>query len=163
MFAWSSWAHPGSVEAGTTWEGGALASLRSVGVCSASHCGGGHVSGMRRSSLCSIGRRGLSQPLCWLARQVRALLWALFAWSSSAQPATVVAGTTGEGFALASIQSFDVSQSANMVAGRKLWALLWPLLARLVFAQPATVEAGTTGEDSTLFCSLGRRGLSQPL
>ena len=104
----------------------------------------------------------LSQPLWWRTRQWYALLWPLLHQSARAQSASVLAGSAGEGAALASVQSFDVSQPANMVASRKLWALLCPLLARSVFAQPATVEAGTTSEDVTLFCSLGRRGLSQP-
>jgi hypothetical protein len=38
----------------------------------------------------SFGRRGLSQPMCWLAREVRAMFWAIFAVSEWAQPTTVV-------------------------------------------------------------------------
>jgi hypothetical protein len=38
----SAWAQPATVVAGTKVEGAALASLRSMGVGSTSHCGGGH-------------------------------------------------------------------------------------------------------------------------
>ena len=31
--------------------------------------------------LWSLGRRGLSQPMCWLAREMRAMFWAIFAVS----------------------------------------------------------------------------------
>jgi hypothetical protein len=43
LFARSAWAQPATVVMpGTTAEGAALASVLSVGVGSASHCGGGH-------------------------------------------------------------------------------------------------------------------------
>jgi hypothetical protein len=48
------------------------------------------------------GSAWAQQPLLWRALQVRSLLWPLFAWSAWAQPATVVAGMTGEGAALTS-------------------------------------------------------------
>jgi hypothetical protein len=38
----SVWVHTATVVAGTTGEGAVLASVRSVGVGSESHCGGGH-------------------------------------------------------------------------------------------------------------------------
>jgi hypothetical protein len=79
----------------------------------------------RRSGLCSIDLRGLSQPLFWRARQVRALLWPLFARSAWAQPSPVL-------------------------ASRQVWALLWPLFARSAWAQPDTVVAGTTGVGAAL-------------
>jgi hypothetical protein len=41
-FAQSAWAQPATAVAGTTGEGAALASVRSVGVGSASLCSGGH-------------------------------------------------------------------------------------------------------------------------
>jgi hypothetical protein len=121
------------VVAGTIGEGAVLASVHSVGVGSVSHCGAGktcelaalatvlldgvvsasHYFGGQDmlgsfSGFCSIGRRGISQPLWWRARQVRALLCSLFASSAWGQPNTVVAGTTGEGAAQASVQSFGV-------------------------------------------------------
>ena len=36
--------------------------------------------GERGSGLCSIGRRGIRQPLCWLERQVKLMLWPLSAF-----------------------------------------------------------------------------------
>ena len=49
-------------------------------------------------------RGGLSQPLWWRARHLRALLCHLFARSAWAQPATAFAGSTGEVAALASVR-----------------------------------------------------------
>jgi hypothetical protein len=72
--------------------GADLASVRSIGVGQATHCGGGHDIWRLCSGLCSLCRRGLSQPLCWLARQWRALLWNLFVCLAWDRPATVVAG-----------------------------------------------------------------------
>jgi hypothetical protein len=42
LFACSAWAQPPTELAVTSGEGDDLASVRSVGVGSASHCGGGH-------------------------------------------------------------------------------------------------------------------------
>jgi hypothetical protein len=42
LFAWSALSQPAIVVVATTGEGAALASVRSVGVGSASHSGGGH-------------------------------------------------------------------------------------------------------------------------
>jgi hypothetical protein len=42
LFSRATWAQPATAVACTTGEGVALASVRSVGVGSASHCGGGH-------------------------------------------------------------------------------------------------------------------------
>jgi hypothetical protein len=47
---------------------------------------------------------------------VRAQLWPLFAWLAWAQPATVVAGTTGEGVVLASDLLVGVG-SASLCGG----------------------------------------------
>jgi hypothetical protein len=44
LFAPSALAQPATVVGGTTGEGTALASVRSVGLGSASHCGVGHYS-----------------------------------------------------------------------------------------------------------------------
>jgi hypothetical protein len=44
---------------------------------------------------------------------VRALLWPMFVWSAWAQPANVVAGTIGEGAALASDLFFDVVSASH--------------------------------------------------
>ena len=56
----------------------ALDSVRSVGVGSASHCGGGHDRGRRCSGFCSIGRRGLSQPLIPFAIEAMTMIQLLF-------------------------------------------------------------------------------------
>jgi hypothetical protein len=157
-------AQPATVVAGRTGEVAALGSFRSVGMGSASHCGGGDDISGRCSVLFSLCRRGLSQPRWWLTRQVRALLWPLFAQSAWAQAAT-------------------------WWFARQVRALLWPLFDRSAWAQPATELAGTTVEGAALdsirsfgvgsasdcggghdwfghcsgLCSLVRRGLSHPL
>jgi hypothetical protein len=66
--------------------------------------------------LCSLGQGGHSKPQLWRERQVRALLWPLFAWSALSQPAIVVAATTGEGAALVSVRSVGVG-SASISGG----------------------------------------------
>ena len=97
--------------AGTRVEGAALASDRSVGLGSTSHC--------------------------WKEREMRALLCTLLAWSAWVQPATVVAGTiawplcarsgraqpasvlvdtTGEGAVMASVRMVGVDKPATVVA-----------------------------------------------
>jgi hypothetical protein len=75
-------AKPATVVEGMTSKGAALASVRSFGVASASHCGGGHESPGRCSGFCSLVRHGLSQPLCWRARKLMALLWLLYSRSA---------------------------------------------------------------------------------
>jgi hypothetical protein len=92
------------VVAGTTGEDAALASVRSLGFGSASHCGVGNDRSGRRYDLCSLGWRGLKQPMWWRKRMVKTLLWTLFARSAWAQPATVVVGKTVQGAALASVR-----------------------------------------------------------
>jgi hypothetical protein len=74
QFARSAWTQTAAVVTGTIGEGASLASVRSVGLCSASHCGGGHEFSERSSGLSSIGRRWLSRPLWWRTLQVKALL-----------------------------------------------------------------------------------------
>jgi hypothetical protein len=94
LFYRSAWAQPATVVAGTTVDGAALASVRWLGLCqpatvvvgtrvegaslisvrfigegSASHSGGGQDKRGRWSDLCSIGRRGIIQPLWWRVRQ----------------------------------------------------------------------------------------------
>jgi hypothetical protein len=150
VFARSAWAQLTTVVAGPTGEGAALASVRSLAVGSTSHCCGGQEMWGRFSGLCSLGRHGLRQPLWWRARQVRTLLWPLIAWSAWAQPATVVAGTTGEGSALASVWSVDVGSASHWWRARQMRAMLWPLFARSAWSQPATVVAGTAGEGVAL-------------
>jgi hypothetical protein len=63
---------------------------------------------MSCSGLCSLGRRVLSQPLWLRAGNVTAIIWSLFAWSAWYQPATVVAGSTGEYAAPASYRLVGV-------------------------------------------------------
>ena len=91
MFALSARVQSATVVADATGESSALTCVPSEGVCSASHCGGGH-------------------------ENVRALLSPLFAWSAWAQLAIVVAGTTGEGAALASVRLLGVAQLATVLA-----------------------------------------------
>jgi hypothetical protein len=176
MFVLSAWAQPATVLAGTTVEGSSVASDRLVGVGSVSHSGRGHYRCGRCSGLCSLGRRGFSQPLLLRTRKLRALFWPLFAWSSWAQPATVEAGAKSEIVALASIRSICVVSTSHCCGrhdrrgrcfglcslGRRgliqpLWwrirqvkALLWPLFDSSAWAQEATVVAGTTGEGAAL-------------
>jgi hypothetical protein len=113
LFDRSAGVQPATVVAETTIEGAALASVRSVGVGTARHCGVGHDGRGRYSGLCSIGRRGLSQPLWWRTRQVRALLWPLFARSAWSQLATVVSDTKGEDAALASVRLSGVGSTSH--------------------------------------------------
>ena len=51
--------------------------------------------------------------LCWPARHVRALLWRLFAWSAWAQPAAVLASTTGEGVGMPSVRLFGLASAIH--------------------------------------------------
>ena len=125
-----------TVAAGTTGEGAVLASACLVGVDSTSHRGGGHVLLRRFSGLCSLGQRGLSQPLWWRARIVRALAWHLFARFSWAQPGNVMAGTIVDGADLASVRFVSVS-SDNHCGGGHVW-----------------------GARFSGFCLLGRLGIS---
>jgi hypothetical protein len=67
--------------------------------------------------LCSLGRRGLSQPLWLRALRVRALRWPLFGLSSWAQPATVVVVTTCESAGLASVRLVGVVSVCHCVGG----------------------------------------------
>jgi hypothetical protein len=48
---------------------------------------------------------------------VRALLWPLFAPSAWAQPATVVAGTTGKDAAVASVRRVSVGSASHCGGG----------------------------------------------
>jgi hypothetical protein len=82
LFARSAWAQPANVVADTTGEGAALASVCLFGVVPDKYCDFGHDKSRRCSGFCSLGRRGLSQPLRWRARHVRALLWPLFSRSA---------------------------------------------------------------------------------
>jgi hypothetical protein len=67
----------------------------------------------------SLGRRGIRKPLWWRARQVRALFRPLFARSALTQPATVVAGTTGEGAGLAYDRLIDVGPGSHCGGGHE--------------------------------------------
>jgi hypothetical protein len=109
LFAWYAWDNPANVVAGTTGEDAALASVRSAGVGSASHCGGEHDRCGLLSGLYSAGRRGIKTTLWWGPRQVRVLLRPLFARWAWAQNRTVVAGTKGEGATMTFDSMFGVS------------------------------------------------------
>ena len=92
-------------------------SVRPFGEGSASRCGGGHDCLGYSSGLSSLGRRGVSQPLWWRVRQVMAPQWTLLSRSVRAQPATVLAGTTGEGPPLASDRLVGVDSASNSGEG----------------------------------------------
>jgi hypothetical protein len=77
------------------------AQIRPLFVWLASYVGGRHESQVRCFGLFWLGRRGLSQPLCWRIRIVSALVWHLLLRSAWVQPATVLVDTTGEGPRLA--------------------------------------------------------------
>jgi hypothetical protein len=81
---------------------------------------------------------------------VEGAVWPLFARSAWAQPATVVADTTGEGAALPSVRLAGVGPANHLWWARQIRALLWLLFDRSAWAQQATVVAGTTGEDAAL-------------
>jgi hypothetical protein len=83
---------------------------------------------------------------------VRALIWPVFGRSSWPQSATVVADTTGEGAALASVRLVGVVPDRYCGFVHEVRALLWPLFLRSAWVQPATVEAVTTGEGAALAC-----------
>jgi hypothetical protein len=78
LFARSAWSQPATMVAGTTGEGADLASVPSVGVGSTSICGGGKTDEALLGPLFSLSA-WVQQPPCWLARQVRELLWPLVA------------------------------------------------------------------------------------
>jgi hypothetical protein len=114
LFPRSAWALSATVEADKTCEGAHLAFVSSVFLSSVSHCGGGHDRSWSCSGLCSLGRGGIVQRLeAGAKREVRALLWPLLAWSSWSQPATLVAGTTGQRAALASLRFVGVGSSSH--------------------------------------------------
>ena len=139
LFNRLAWALTASVMAGVTCEVAALASDRSAGVGLRSHCRGGHDSCGRCSGLGSLRRLGIRDALLWRARQVRALIWFLIAWSAWTQQATVVARKKVEGAA--------------------------PGLFRCLGVRLASQCGG--GHDRCVRCSgpfsLSGRGISQPL
>jgi hypothetical protein len=92
LSAWSSWAQQATVLSTRTGEGAALASVRLVGVCPASH------------SVARDDRSGRFFGLCSLDRR-------------RAQPATVVAGTTFEGALLASVRMVGVGAASPCGGG----------------------------------------------
>jgi hypothetical protein len=59
----SAWAQTCTVVVNTSCEGAGLASVRLVGVGTANNYGGAYDISGRCSGLCSLGRRGLRQPL----------------------------------------------------------------------------------------------------
>jgi hypothetical protein len=76
--------------------------------------------GGRGSGLCSIGRREIRLPLCWLERQVRVMVWPLSVYFAWVQKSSVMAGTTSQGDALASVRWIALAQSATVVVGTTL-------------------------------------------
>jgi hypothetical protein len=117
QISWKAWAPPDTVVVSTSYEGAFLAVDRLVGVGTARHCGGGHDSWERSSGFYKLSRNWVIQPLCWRARQVRALVWHLFSLSSWAQPTTVVASTTVKGADLAALLSVGVGSASHCGGG----------------------------------------------
>ena len=117
LMAWWTWDQPGTDLVDTTAEGAVLASVRSVDVGSGSHCSDGNDCIGHCSGLCSLGLRGVSQPLWWRARQVMAILWHLNARWTWDQPGTVEVDTTDEGAILATIPSVDLDTGSHCVSG----------------------------------------------
>ena len=70
-----------------------------------------------------------------------ALSWPLLAWSAFAQPATVVADTTGEGAAMASVRLVGLG-SVTVVAGRYAMAFVKSQLSSFGRSRSVTVLAG---------------------
>jgi hypothetical protein len=92
-----------------------------------------------------------------------ALMWPLFAWSSGSQPATVVAGTIGEGAILASVH-FSVVGSASHCGGEHEGEGTALASARFVGVFSAIHGCGHDRRGRCCgICSIGRRGLSQAL
>ena len=137
-----AWAQTATVVVVMTVELAALASVLSVCLGSTSHCVGGddrlccfyflcslssrgtsshcvrwHDVGGCSSGLCSLGQRRLRQPVCWRRGKVRARLGRWFALSAWGAPATVEAGRTCEGGALASFISFGVCSASYCDCG----------------------------------------------
>jgi hypothetical protein len=146
VFTWSAWAQSGTVGAGTTGEGAALASVRLVGVDSASKFDGGQYWNGHCSGLCSLSRRGIRQPLWWRERHLRAQLWPLFARAARAQPAYVLADTKGEGAPLAYVLSLGVGSCSPCGVGTTDEVVAWAS----VFSARTPLVAGRTGEGDSL-------------
>ena len=102
---------------GATVHGAAQNSVRLLGLGSAIHCDGAHDWLGHCSGLCSLRRLGLSQQLWWRARQVRDLLCPMFTCSSWVQPATVVPGMTGQVASLASTRLVGESSASHSGGG----------------------------------------------
>jgi hypothetical protein len=120
--------------------------VRSVGVGPSSHCGVCHDRMRNLLWPCSLCRRGPRQLLWWRARQVMAVVWTLirsvgvgpashyggghyrrgrcFGLCSlgrrGQETATVVADTTAEGAALASVPSVGVDSVSHCVGGHEI-------------------------------------------
>ena len=136
LFVRSAWAQPSTVLVGTTGDGAALESVRSLGVGSSNHCGGHdrrgrcfsrvrsigvgsgshHCGGRDRCRRCSASVRSVGVGAAthwWRAVNIRTLLWPLIVRSSWDQPVTSVSGMIGKGAALASICSVGVGSAAT--------------------------------------------------
>ena len=85
-----------------------------------------------------------------LACNLRVIIWPLFAPSAWQHQDTVVAGTTGEGAALASVRSADVDSEQLWRLERQFRALVCALFALSVWDQTTTVVAGTSDEVAAL-------------
>jgi hypothetical protein len=81
---------------------------------------------------------------------VRALLCRLLFRSAWVQPATVVAGASGEGAALHSVPSVGVGQASHCGGGKKVEGAALATVRLIGEAQPATVLAGTTDKGAAL-------------
>jgi hypothetical protein len=149
LLAWSAWDQPATVLADTNCEIAGLALVIAVGMGSASRCSGVHYMRGPSSGLFSLGRRGLSQPLCWQSRQdmtcsglcllVRRGIGQLLRWRTRQMR---------ELLWLCPLGRRGLSQPLMWRA--QLRAVIWPLSSRSAWAQPATVVAGTTVEGAAL-------------
>ena len=77
LFAWSARAQPATLEEGTTEDGGALASDRSVGVVA-----GRYAMALVSTQLSSFGRSGFSDCFGWPVGKGLGLVSPLFIWSA---------------------------------------------------------------------------------
>ena len=117
LIARSACAQPATVEAGTTHDNAPLAFVRLVSVVLSSHIGGRQDKWGRCSALFAWWASDQASTVVE-ARQVKALIRPVIAWSAWAQPTTVVAVTTGEGAAVASVHSVGVGSGKHYGSGQ---------------------------------------------
>jgi hypothetical protein len=95
---------------------------------------------------------------------MRALLWPLIAWSAWIQPATLVAVTKVEGAALASFRLVDLGSASHCGSSTtRVTATLASVRSVGVGSAMHSVGVHDRCRCCSGLCSLGRRGLNQPL